>query len=1366
MFIYVNCWQHRSNLSASAAALFDTVLIARHMPQTVTCSDMVHDQLPASTSDDLLSPSSSSAFSDYWSSAESQNLDTSYCCRKPYNEDCLSELESVSSTEHSPFHDGSSEWPFVRVRDNNSPNLTNRQLPVTEDYVAELKPRVPVSHGLMLVDLGTNWDRLTARSSLLVKPSASEDSCRETDNVAAVSQCKLHEKRKEVTLCISKVKSSVCSVEETKTFQTVALAARRSDNIEANDTSSHLCAEDLGTSTSVCVDENGLNVANSHEAISYRHKVERDLSVMCSKDDGDTCGTSSEVCRQGVGHSATVQSEVISDFNYEICDIDNRVSVTLRDRGRSHSAEQLSEGKHSSHSVSRKAQQTDRKMTSASNQSNSTSVFLDESQRGKESIYRRPEICRKDLDGKYLNGYEMPAIRDDVAVLNVTSQETRNQDIADSKITENSLRSLCWSEQHLTPPDTRESDQERSLKDISVSSGSFSTQGKLALMVDAPYSCTRQCSYDRLFPNAPDSLSYLDLCGRDVSRHSYQNTSFKPVSSKTVITVRSLKSEKLELLPTVVRQTVVAHRSPPTSRICYICAASEPHRLSGILPEYTSGHAFGNNPAVKSESPESKCSHSKYGDEYASNVMNIHYAKRTLSDVDLAVKCATEGLSYYDLYCHGLSGMLIGKQTEIDRTDGTHTGEHSDKDAGAVQQPQDTCRLNDGVRSCAYHRVTTGASFHSCDLETVGNEDLPSVQPVPDGVSSSSLNVSKMPAAYSDSPIIEGDAVGTRKAFMEYIMASTDNCNYEQLAGNAVVPVALDSEEIAEISCKKLAQPGSVKTLGFSDMKTDAVDVERLTESDGDADSSRREDTAVTRLIDTADNKRVMHKIHDVTVEVQSDDNQSRTTSDTFVANNATRLETTSSIVEQRVTALSDVDTIPDVSESTVSMVKDTAYSSRRLKTSEMAVRKLNGGTQPVTTLSMCELTMSEVSDSEDPVKSLELSTVAVTKLSDDVRSGLSESTVTETKDDECSEETWDACEVAATLSNASHRLNDTFHSVSEPSSEPAMISLIDEAVVWTIKPAEDGTANVTAPSEEKLDTSETADATLNDAAVRGKTILTSDTRTTEWDDNEGARKTPTTADQAIRDDSDCTDKIVDSVFDTAADSSDCMLAAHDEVSVEMFSDTSIPTVATPDDIADSAAEISASVSAPESDTGMIDSHLVHAGVLADDSGDAESGITVCGLTCQAMETRDEVSAENFAEPDIVASNVSNCRDESVDVTADGDGWLISDSGIVRREEFEFVHSLSGSDGLLRIPVTTNKMLASAAGIRVSDSPADVSSQSSDLSRTLVCRPARDKYTDHCKADHEPMSTASDEVNSEQYMHVCDSFFACLLTNG
>ena len=1091
------CWQRRLSLSTSAAAaLFDSVLISRHIPQTVSTID----QHPASSSchafvsDDLLSRTSYSAFPDRWSCAKSQNADMSYRCRKPFahDDDFLSEMASVGYIEHS---DDNYEWPFVSVHDSHLPYLADRRLPVMEDFVAELKPHAPVSRGLILVDDGKSWDLLTARSTVLVKPGVRDDN----PHVVEMSKkYKLPEQKKEVTLPISKVKSSVCSIEP---CQKVVADACNADSIEADDKSSHLCPEGLGcdVSSSQCKDEGRCSVDSNHEIASYRCDVKPDFSVMCPKDE-DSSQTRSDVISE---HSAAAESEMIADVKCESRDSYNRLSAKLQDIGRIHSAEQLSEDKHSSHSVSQQAPLSHNKMKSASSQSISTSVFLDEVQRADESIYRRPRICRRDADRKCLDGYRMSVSHDNVADLNVMSisQPSERQGNAECRIMENRQHGLCWSEQHLAHLDTRDSDQEWSVKDV--------------------------------------------------------------------------------------------------------------------------------------------------------------------------------------------------------RTSSSHT------------------------------------RHHSCD-------QLPS----------SSLDKSKKLAGYYESPSIEQDVAGVMKALVEYVTVPTNKCNGEQLSRSAVVPVAVDLKGI-EISEKKLTQPGSVKTLGVFDMHSSASEAERTTELDGDlVETNGGEDTAVVELTDSINRKRVTYKIRDATLELCSVDSPSQTTLD-FEAENDTKSWTTANVVEQRVTSLSDKQTTSDGYESTLSWVKQTAES----ETSQIAVTSFNVDSQPVMTLITCDVAVSDVNGSEHQVASRSVSTVAVTELSDE---DAATSTVIEKKDAGHSGETPAACDVSKTwLPNASRfgittddciiTLNDT----SRSPSEPAVNSPNDESGLLKTTPDADDTANARASSEKIVDTSEITGTTLYDAECHGKTVSTFDPKTTELDDSEGARATPT-ADQVNNDDSYSVGNVVDSVPGTEVDSFLCALIAADDVSVEMFSGTSTATVTVSNHVADSAAETSASASAPMSDcsTAVIaadatDSHL--AGTFTDDT---EPGITAFVHTCQVIETCKEKSAESCHESDIMTGGVSNCRYQTVD-------WMVSDPGTAGREEF--VKSVSCSDGVLLVPVRSSEMLGS-----VTDSPADVSSLSTDLSVTFsdsVSGPTAVKNTDHSEANQAPMSTASDKVNSEKCLLVCTSC-ACLITAG
>jgi len=1342
LFIDINCWQHPSNLSASAAALFDTVLIARHIPNAVASSDLEHDQLAPSSLPSVTSHGisvagdclslSSSAFSDCWSCVESQNLDMSFGYRMLYahSEDFRSELGSISSTELSAFLDDSNEWPFVRVCDNHSLNPTNRQLPVEENFVAELKPRVPVSHGLILVDNARNCVTLSVRPVQLVKPCVHENSSRDNNSVLKVSNCRVPEKRKEVTLYISKVKSSVCNIEETETIQKVTIGVCNADKIQ----------------------------------------TDKRPTAVCPAADG--------------GCSATVQSEKVGVVKYERCDIDKRLSVRLRDTERSESAEQLSERKHSLHSVSQEASQTHHQVASVSNMSTGMCVSSDEIHRAEECIPL--EIHRSNPVGKYLNGCRMSLSCDNVAHLKVTStsRRSRSQGNVNCKIIENRPYNLCRREQHRAHLDTRESDQGRSVKDISTSGRSLSPQDRLAVMGDTSASRTRHHSWDRLLPDAPDTPSYLHLSGRGVRRYSYQKQALKSVSCENIVNsysfiVRQLKSEKKLAPPTskspVVRQTVVARQTPSASRIHYVRAASEPRRFNGILPHYTANHTFNSNLGVKSESLEGIYNCSKHDNEYVTDVTNVHYTQRTSLNAGLAAEHAGVGLSYTHVCSRGLSGVPHETQTvtQSDRTDKANTEELKGADVMCEQQSLDNYRYNGGFRSSTYDRDTAEkplaeqplvGGFDSCDQvfhsETVRSEDLLPVQSLTDAVSTSSLCNIKKPARLYDCPNFEGGATDTKKAGMEYVTVSTEKSNFEQLQGIVDVLDIELSEEMSETSGKKPAQPGCIES---SNMPNSVTGVGREIVLDEDSETSRGEDNKVMGLCDTVNSTIIMHKMHDITVEVQSDDMHSRTTSDTpaiivIEANNATptHLSTTPEPLEQNTSALNDAHGTKGTSGFSISMLKDTAQLEKRLETSEMAVTTLNNGTQPVPTLGTCEVTASKMSESKYAGESMDSSALVVAKSRSNgvITPDAPEVTVNETKDTECSEKTLDTYEMAAaTLSDfeltnlnvASHAGMTTNHSKMELCSASDSPELAVTLHVMT-SPDADGTENVAAHSEKSLDTSVMALATLSDATQSGKTVSTLCIKTTEADDDENTRKTPT-LDQVNSDDNDPRGATVDSVSDSAADSFVSTLAACDQVGTEMFSDTSFPIVMVLDDFTSSDREISASVSVFNGDT-KSDSRIevIPANVIGPQVDilagkyDVESDTTAHGHICQVIDPCEEMASENSHKSVAVISNVSNSSDQTIYISGDEDVQVVSDAEITDREEY-----VQSAD-VLHVPIRSNEVLADEVS-GINDSLPDVYL---DLSGSLAdARPSVDAFTDHRKADQRPMTQASDQVNSE-----------------
>lgn len=464
-FIDINCWQHWSNLSASAAALFDTVLIARHIPHFVTGNDYEHNQtIPSSvTSYDvfLLGDNlslSSSAFSDCWSCMESQNLEgtNDYRMLNVCGEDLLSDVGSVSSTELSSLLDDSDEWPFVHVCNNRS--LTSQWLPVTENFVSELKPRGPVSHGLIFVD---HWSTLPVMPAERVKPDGIVNDSLAINSMVAVSSCKVPVKRTEVTMNLSAIKPSVYSIEETETIQNVTVDAYKADKVKTDD------------------------------GITY-------VTLKASQTDHET---------SAVSHSTSM------------------------------------------HSLSR----------------------------AEDCICRHLEICRREHVSR------KSVSCDNVADLTVTGSSLRlaGQGNVDHRVTGNSLHNLGCTEWHRARSYTRESDQRRSVKDMSVASRSLSTSGRPVVMGDA--SGRHYC--DGWLFDAADSLTYLDLHGSSICHHSHRNQAQKSVSFENLAPscsriARTLKSEqKLELVPTlwmpptcktsVFWSTVLACQSPPTSKIYY-----------------------------------------------------------------------------------------------------------------------------------------------------------------------------------------------------------------------------------------------------------------------------------------------------------------------------------------------------------------------------------------------------------------------------------------------------------------------------------------------------------------------------------------------------------------------------------------------------------------------------------------------------------------------------------------------------------------------------------------------------------------------------------------------------------------------------
>jgi len=669
----INCWQQqqqqRSNLSASAAALFDAVLLAQYIPQAVVSREQEQDQsapspVPTVTSFDATKPTddcdwssqSSSAFSDCWSAMDSPDI--SHGCRKQCtpSDGFLSEIDSLSSVELSAFLDESGDWPFVQFHDDQSPTATYWQLPVTENFVPELKPHTPVSHGL-LVDHDERWAGMSVRPVELVKPSAPENACLDTDVVAKTTDSQVPTKGKEVILSmLMPAESSICNVEENETSQRVVIGIYTADKLQAGgDGSSHSDPNDLvyDASDSEHTAERERMAYRKCEMTSFRCRVEPDFNTVMWPKDESTCRTRLEICRRelvnfdeyswrvfknchGVHTDAdendaveicqqlmdTASSETSSqltavpaggsddggssaadglkkvDAKYETHDTDKSLSIPSRDTGRSHFVESLNEDRNFSCSLTDKEPQMSHMMKSAPSQSTGTHVFSNKIDGVEERICRRPEKCRRDLTGKYLHVYRISASCGNIASLNMASMSwmSGSQGNADGQSTENNL---WWTERLCTCSDTGVSSEGWSMKDNLTSTTSFSTQ---AMMRDTALSHSVRRSYELLLPHEPDSL-------RDVRRHSHQNQLLKSLSNENVVRscslscIRPTKSyTKLELLPSVqtirskaaVVQTVMAHQSLLMSGTFYVRTASEPCGL-GVLPDCTSSHTCNGN---------------------------------------------------------------------------------------------------------------------------------------------------------------------------------------------------------------------------------------------------------------------------------------------------------------------------------------------------------------------------------------------------------------------------------------------------------------------------------------------------------------------------------------------------------------------------------------------------------------------------------------------------------------------------------------------------------------------------------------------------------------------------------------------------
>ena len=807
LFVGINFWQHPTKLSTSAAALFDTVLIERHIPHAAAGSSLWHVPLPlscVSSVDDHVprcdsSSQTSSAFSDSWSYMESPDIR-----RKPYirAEDLLSEMGSVCSSEASTLVDESfNEWPFVQIRDCHPRNLTSRRLPVTENFVAELKPRAPVSHGLLRVSGDSNWATLSVRPVELMRPCANENGSCGTGNTVERSHCGVPLKRKEVILSVSTVKSSVCSIEETRTVQKVIVGGFIADGIRGDGGQLPEWNLNHDTATSECTVKNGHTDDSEHQTVLLRCMVEPEFSTVWTKDE-DCCRTRLEVCRRefvscrdlvsscskhktdkdaavqllqqltspasfktasqmttvpadGVS-PATVQPKKVCIVKNEPCDIDTKVPVIVRySGGRSHSAEQLSEDKHSSHPVNNSSPRTVQMMKSLSDLPSSVDCFSNELHRSEDCIYRQSIKCRRGPDNNYFDGQAVSASWDNVADLNEIrrSKVFESQDDVDSKITECNLRSHYRKEQQQACSDTEVNNHLQLVKDVSAASRSRSDQRRLTVIRGLPSIRTQYYSCDRLLPDASGSPRYI---GR---HHLYLGQQLKSASCESVSTVRPVKSKNnLELLPTlwvlplkkihVVQPTVLTPQSLSTPRTRCLLSSSEPHNINGVMPDIVLSHTSTSSPDVSSHSSECKNSRSRNDDEYRNDVMGVHSVERTSLGADVALKYDSDSLH---MYCCNLSDMVPRCQAVMhcdsdgtDRTIASQSENNDDNDAGMVvleHQLQDSCRLN-GFKSRNLERdtkkqplVESADGFHQLDHSAaVRSEDL-----LPVGVSRESM---------------------------------------------------------------------------------------------------------------------------------------------------------------------------------------------------------------------------------------------------------------------------------------------------------------------------------------------------------------------------------------------------------------------------------------------------------------------------------------------------------------------------------------------------------------------------------------------------------------------------------------------------
>ena len=359
-----------------------------------------------------------------------------------HGEDLLSEMGSVCSSEVSTLVDENfSEWPFVQIRDCHPQHLTSRQLSVTENFIAELKPCSPVPHGLLRVNCDNNCALLSVGPTDLMRSCVNANGYHSSDNIV---DCAVPQKRKEIS--VSSVKSCVCNTEEIRNFHKV-VGGCAADKIEADDSQLSRENESHDTSVSESTDESGHTGDRERQTVLFRCVVEPEFSTVWLEDEA-CCRTRLDVCRRELvrcgdvmsSHnkgsdtctkadkpvavelhqqltstassetfsqmtavsaddegSATVESEKkVCVVNYEPCDIEKRVPEIVRDTGRSHAAEELSKDNHSSHSVNSRSLWTIQTMKSSSDQSTGICRFSNELHMSEECIYKRSKICRRD----------------------------------------------------------------------------------------------------------------------------------------------------------------------------------------------------------------------------------------------------------------------------------------------------------------------------------------------------------------------------------------------------------------------------------------------------------------------------------------------------------------------------------------------------------------------------------------------------------------------------------------------------------------------------------------------------------------------------------------------------------------------------------------------------------------------------------------------------------------------------------------------------------------------------------------------------------------------------------------------------------